>query len=1052
MEDDSDIEPRRIGKLVLEQGELDFISSVQMLRSRIEVECSDKLDFRWKFLRNYFGVTMEQEFKKPPLYVMTRGKSKVKLSHLKSPRPRANAASCKDTLFTVTIMKMKEEPIKEVSLMEELEHQSRYQGYMEKLDIFAGKFQLFYFRVDTATCSLDCFGPYDSIVPKVPNLARKLASDSLNLNSVWQVKPYEGTIPGPECYYTMELHCDDGAKWTLAIPSIAEFTKWIKYFHKVTPNLAGVNYRIKPKKCEWTICEVDDKQFNSREAVRSFESVVFHTGRLGIQIGEGATGTEVKHVAPGSQAEILGIKLGDILVTVDGIDVTGMGWKEIVPLLEARPLQATFGRPCTMVQLKSGNRFYIQKLKTMFTRSPNRMNTETNSMKHSGHKENIKNTPPIAPPRNLTPPPGLPNPFKVKGLSRGFGAAKQLDSMPISVESNYITQETRAASRQLSRYRNQTIRFNQTLSSAFQESYQQEEQFESLLASMLEEAKTRIKHEANLGSNRELSSRSADTLESSNTKKYMAFSSRLAFSKIGQKVKVKNILNKANLRFAGAIKPGKYASKIKNALEAKFKRRRHNIAALISLLRSTNIEEKEEALDAILDLVAKDDMAIGVLATHLDLLIECLNNKENIELKENVAGILWNMSDDVAIAQKIIKSGAMDSLLYLIAAAANDEESSDIAKEEAAGALWNLSDLPQGKIEILKHEEGLRAMLELIMPSNHCTDFTKENVAGIIWNLSGNPDCLDSIFGFEEGPVEALAYLIVKGTSVAQENAAGALMNISLSVDYRSKIPSCPSAISALVQLLVFGSLLSREHACGTLHHVAINDAGIQRLIVQEGAIPPLVRLLKQTDSVNARSRAALCLRTLSEDIENKKEITESDCISSLVEALEEKNSMLEIHLVEALWVLAHENQDNRILISEGAIPKLVEILKNGNDAAKARAAGVIGVLADDPRNTRTIVLSGALDPLVSMVKSGDHESRREAANALGRISMGDPQTQSRLMRSLKFGQVIGVSRGDIYSIRAKLEVLGVDDDDEYFDSDISDWASVGAQTSNSII
>jgi hypothetical protein len=507
---------------------------------------------------------------------------------------------------------------------------------------------------------------------------------------------------------------------------------------------------------------------------------------------------------------------------------------------------------------------------------------------------------------------------------------------------------------------------------------------------------------------------------------------------------------------------------------------REKVLALISMARSGGpLEEREDALDAILD-IASTSSSSGLLveAGIIPVLMEALRSTESISLKENAAGILWNLSDDAAVAVQIVAAGAVPLLLDLLRFAADDEKSSDIAKEEAAGALWNLADAAECKQAMIKHGGVAVVVKALTDSSNETTEFTKENLAGVVWNLAFDPNCLDAIMAEslgagaaagggggggekpgsssearggsgdkspkgedkdkDKGPIAALARLITKGTVVAQENAAGAIMRISLARVYRDRIKRTTDAIPALVQLLAFGSVPARENACGALHNLAVNDDKVQRLIAEEGAIPPLVRLLQPQFSAQVRSRAALCLRTLAQNAENKKEISQAGSVELLVSALKDDDAWLQVHIVEALWGLAHESEENKVFIAQsGAIPRLVQILRTGNGMAKARAAGALGALAENKNNLGSIVRSGALEPLVEMLSSGQRESQREAAAALGNLTRGSPIVQQQVLKSLHGGASIGVhkqDRNDINSVRRKLVELEEIDDDDLFD------------------
>ncbi|GBG23902.1 Importin subunit alpha-8 [Hondaea fermentalgiana] len=443
----------------------------------------------------------------------------------------------------------------------------------------------------------------------------------------------------------------------------------------------------------------------------------------------------------------------------------------------------------------------------------------------------------------------------------------------------------------------------------------------------------------------------------------------------------------------------------RNALALRLDPTQEKLHRLVNLARSNDAEDREDALEAILDMATSSkNVKTLVQDGIIDVLVDSLRSKESVAIRENAAGVLWNLSDDPDAAEAIVSSGAIPYLLRLLRHPADDRLSSDVAKEEAAGALWTLADLPSGRAEILLHR-GVKPIVYNLSEEGDATDFTQENLMGVIWHLSFEPEAVVEIMKRRKRIVivAEMARLITHGTSVAQENAAGALMHISYAPQYRPLIKSCAEAIPALVQLLAFGSILSRENACGALNNLALGDEATQQLIADEGAIPPLVRLLQPHFSPAVRVRVALCLRNLAQNRDVKDEIIEAGATDALIRALKERDALVQIHSTEALWALAHESDANKVAIGNSeALPRLVRLLRNSNETARARAAGALGSLTEVSENLPRIGHSGALEPLIEMLREGDPTSRREAAAALGNLTMGPHDVQRKVVNSLK--------------------------------------------------
>jgi len=1092
------------GVIVFESGEFNGLRNVAQLRKKIVKELAGRVDSKFLFLKDSSVLTPTQESSRKATTVVkpiskgasSRGQFAVSIKAApatgmaksmparkqgKSHSKRENTSIVSfDGRGGVSSHAGYHTPSSPTSA-----NGIRESGFLQRLEIFSGVFARYFFQLDNSGI-LYVFGPYSDSQAEPRSVSRSDATETVRLHDVYAVRPYDGALPAPQRHFCMEVCCDGGNKLVLAAPTIAEFAKWIKMFHKFGPNLPLLQYNIVHEKYKWSTEPKRKRAADSYDSSRSltttkiktFKVVTFQDLHFGMQLTSSPDGTIVHSVLKNGLADSKGVSVGDFLVAVNDKSVVGMGWRSVKQeiLSASCPVRITFGkqknvkpataRPTSVSSPsafagKLGPYFYSMQQKVLQVGRGARLplsqlasSEESNGL--SGQDTSVKVEP-------ITTAFLVPMRQMLTKYARPLfgGALQQSGVVDLDSDTRIVSS---AASRQLTRYRG----LQRNLYEAIQDSYQREEQVELLVKNLVSEArrdldmsnppalqtraKRGMKNGAQLREQKMIEDfqssivRKDGTSRAQSVRTDVAVSSRLSVQRVTTShlpliERLKNVTYE-DIQAAPSMCP----------CGTVFNRREAEIATQVEIVRHGSIQEQEAALESIFDMCASlTRLDLLMKAGLLPLLISALRSKDSILLRENAAGIMWNLSDDPTVAQAVIKAKAVPLLVDLLRYEADDKNSSDIAKEEAAGALWYLADYDSCKSGILK-KDGIQVMINALM-ADDTTDFTKENLAGALWNLSFDPSCVDAIMRSPKShdPIAALSKLIVKGTVVAQENAAGALMRISLARPYRENLKNCSGAIPALVQLLAFGSGLSRENACGALHNIATDDQQTQRLVVEEGAVPPLVRLLQDEFPVTTRTRAALCLRTLAQNPDNKQEISQAGSVEQLVRALQEEDVMLQIHIVEALWGLAHENEANKVFIGQsGAIPKLVSILKSGNETAKVRAAGTLGTLAENKTNSTAIVRSGALDTLVSMVSNGKRESQREAAHALSNLSIGSEYAQKTVLKKLKGGAKIGVNaeeRNNIMSVQIKLNELGVIDDAEFYEVYQGEKAGLGKRS-----
>ncbi|CAN8244111.1 unnamed protein product [Cochlearia groenlandica] len=210
-----------------------------------------------------------------------------------------------------------------------------------------------------------------------------------------------------------------------------------------------------------------------------------------------------------------------------------------------------------------------------------------------------------------------------------------------------------------------------------------------------------------------------------------------------------------------------------------------------------------------------------------------------------------------------------------------------------------------------------------------------------------------------------------------------------------------------------------------------------QKLIVDKGALPHLVNLLKRNkDGSRSRAvnsvirRAADAITNLAHENSSIKTRVRSAyfkwfhalkiCfqynylhdlqfltsrleggIPPLVELLEFSDSKVQRAAAGALRTLAFKNDDNKNQIVEcNALPTLILMLVSEDAAIHYEAVGVIGNLVhSSPNIKKEVIASGALQPVIGLLSSCCPESQREAALLLGQFASTDSDSKVHIVQ-----------------------------------------------------
>ncbi|KAK8450338.1 hypothetical protein SEVIR_6G009300v4 [Setaria viridis] len=225
---------------------------------------------------------------------------------------------------------------------------------------------------------------------------------------------------------------------------------------------------------------------------------------------------------------------------------------------------------------------------------------------------------------------------------------------------------------------------------------------------------------------------------------------------------------------------------------------------LVGLLHSPDAKTQEHAVTALLNLSINDNNKIAIAnADAVNPLIHVLETG-NAEAKENSAATLFSLSVIEENKMRIGRSGAIKPLVDLLG------NGTPRGKKDAATALFNLSILHENKARIVQ-ADAVRHLVDLMDPA-----------AGMV------------------------------------DKAVAVLANLATIPEGRTAIGQA-RGIPALVEVVELGSARGKENAAAALLQLCTNSNRFCSIVLQEGAVPPLVAL-SQSGTPRAREKAQALL------------------------------------------------------------------------------------------------------------------------------------------------------------------------------------------------
>ena len=419
--------------------------------------------------------------------------------------------------------------------------------------------------------------------------------------------------------------------------------------------------------------------------------------------------------------------------------------------------------------------------------------------------------------------------------------------------------------------------------------------------------------------------------------------------------------------------------------------RQRGVRTLVSLLDAPNSDATVQAHSAFaLMEVSRENPANQKLVVDydgIDHLAGLMKASQHAEVKAEVAGALWALSEAASIKSLIAQTGAIPPLVQLLGIAPNER-----AREHSASALGSLAlDNAPNQVQITQ------LLIDLLFASNDATQ--QARAAEALWTLvDQNPSSHDEIA--RAGDPSKLVELLKAGLPAAKDYALWAL---SLSVNEQiSSVVTNAEGVEPLIAQLADGRSVINTQAAAALAKLARDSEETRAAITKLGGVKPLLALLNTAGEAN-HSTSELVLQNAAEALANlavdplaRDEIS-TEGIQPVVRLLHSGGQVSKQFAAKLIARLAEGHETTQAAIAEaGAIKPLVTLLdgREGGDAQE-EAAGALFALAEYEGNRAAITQNDGIGPLAELLACENTRAQKHAEGALVRLSI---ETNNRVL------------------------------------------------------
>ena len=187
--------------------------------------------------------------------------------------------------------------------------------------------------------------------------------------------------------------------------------------------------------------------------------------------------------------------------------------------------------------------------------------------------------------------------------------------------------------------------------------------------------------------------------------------------------------------------------------------------------------------------------------------------------------------------------------------------------------------------------------------------------------------------------------------------------------------------------------------AAGALRSMAAEHPGNQLAIANVGAIPLLIQILTGDHGSTLGFRAKRRGRLQVAQTERQQTAVLTEGI--MAPAMKGSTAALHYNAAAALWKLAADSRNQRLIDDSNGIMPLVLLLKTGNEGAQESSAGALRCMASTPEVRDRIAAAGAISPLAVLIEKGVTGAKDQAAGCLSMLATESPINQDQISLEL---------------------------------------------------
>ncbi|PIA62097.1 hypothetical protein AQUCO_00200237v1 [Aquilegia coerulea] len=223
----------------------------------------------------------------------------------------------------------------------------------------------------------------------------------------------------------------------------------------------------------------------------------------------------------------------------------------------------------------------------------------------------------------------------------------------------------------------------------------------------------------------------------------------------------------------------------------------------------------------------------------------------------------------------------------------------------------------------------------------------QENAIAALLNLSKHIKSKEIIV--ENGGVMLIVEVLTNGSKMeSRQLAAATLFYLSSVEEYRILIGETPEAIKGLVDLIRDGTPRGKKNAVVAIFGLTLFHDNIQ-MILEAGAVPLLVDLLKSSDRTDLVNDSLAVLATLAESQDGTREITSTSGLPLLIGVLHSSTSRSAkeycVSILLSLCVYGGIEVVSKLQKSSSLMASLYTLLTDGTARASKRASTILSIL-----------------------------------------------------------------------------------------------------------